>query len=258
LPAGERIISVVGHTELHFHLLPGVDDGPATMEESLALARAAVADGTHTIVTTPHVQESLVTDVAQLPERVALLRAALRRAGIPIRVLCGGELAHSMVPRLARSELDLIAHGPRGRRWLLLEAPFQGLDEEFSSAAARLRAQGFSVVIAHPERALPYSPRGWQIIADELAAGSGLQINAWSVAGAYGETVREHAIRAARSSSLVALASDAHGATRPPALHQGLAALASAGIAEPERLAGYTPAALLERGLPLRPRAVAA
>jgi protein-tyrosine phosphatase len=173
-------------------------------------------------------------------------------------VLSGGELAHQMVPRLSRDELDLIAHGPPGRRWLLLEAPLVGLHHEFARAAAHLRAQGFASLIAHPERALGQSPRGWQIIEDELAAGSGLQINAWSLAGFYGERVREYAIRAAKSTAMVALASDAHGSTRPPALRQGLAALAAAGIAEPERFASFNPVLLLERGLPIRAGAVIA
>jgi hypothetical protein len=64
--------------------------------------------------------------------------------------------------------------------------------------------------------------------------------------------VREHAIRAAKSIALVALASDAHGPTRPPSLRQGLAALAAEGITEPERFAAFNPALLLERGLPIR------
>lgn len=243
---------MVGHTELHFHLLPGVDDGPATMEATLQLARAAATEGTRTIVATPHVQETLVTDVRSLPPRVAQVKEALRGAGIPIRVLCGGELAPSMVWRLSPEELDVIAHGPSGRRWLLLEAPLTGLDQEFCAAAAQLRGQGFAILIAHPERALPSSPAGWQIIEAELAAGSALQINAWSVAGVYGEGVREHAVRAAKAASLVALASDAHGPGRPPALRQGLAALAAAGLTEPERFASYNPMVLLERGLPVR------
>src|SRR5579862_7406369 len=101
-------MSAVGSTELHFHLLPGVDDGPATMEATVELARAAAAEGTRTIVATPHVMETLVTDVRILPDLVAQVGRELRDAGIRIRVLCGGELAHPMVHRLSREELDVI------------------------------------------------------------------------------------------------------------------------------------------------------
>ena len=237
--------------DLHFHLLPGVDDGPKTMEESVELARVAAAEGTRTIVATPHIMKRSVTDVRTLPARVARVAEALRDAGIPIRVLCGGEIAHSMAPRLSRDELDVIAHGPPGRRWLLLEAPLTGLDQEFVTAAAQLRAQGFASLISHPERALVQAPDGWQIIENELAVGAGLQINAWSLAGYYGERVQAHALRAAQATSPVVVASDAHGPARPPALHQGLAALAGAGITEPERFVSVNPTTLLEQGLPI-------
>jgi tyrosine-protein phosphatase YwqE len=59
--------------ELHFHPLPGVDDGPRTLGEAVALARLAVADGTGLVTCTPHVH---LVDVSSLPERVAVLAAA--------------------------------------------------------------------------------------------------------------------------------------------------------------------------------------
>ncbi len=64
--------------ELHFHLLPAVDDGPETLDEALELARLAVADGTGVVVCTPHVHQ---VDVATIPDRVRELQAALDAAG---------------------------------------------------------------------------------------------------------------------------------------------------------------------------------
>ena len=58
-----------------------------------------------------------------------------------------------MVDRLSHRELDAIAQGPAGRRWLLLEAPFDGI-RGYTEAADELRDRGFAVVVAHPERAL--------------------------------------------------------------------------------------------------------
>jgi protein-tyrosine phosphatase len=103
--------------DLHFHLLPGVDDGPGDMAASLELARAAVADGTTTVVATPHVRPPFVCDVSELRERVAELRAALDAAGLELEVRRGGEVHHRMVGRLDQAELDSIAHGPPGSRW---------------------------------------------------------------------------------------------------------------------------------------------
>ena len=136
--------------DLHFHLLPGLDDGPASLSDSLELAHAAVVDGTGTVVATPHVRGDFVTDVRELPDRVGELRARLEAEGIPLALRCGGELGHDMVGRLTQEELDLIAQGPPDGRWLLVEAPFECLDGDFHLATAELRDRGFSVMIAHP------------------------------------------------------------------------------------------------------------
>src|SRR5690242_18925530 len=108
-------------TDVHFHLIPGVDDGPAILEDSLELAEAAVRDGSTTVVATPHVRGDFSTDVSELPERVRELQGAIDRAAIPLGVCRGAELGHDMVGRLDLDQLDTIALGPPGARWLLVE-----------------------------------------------------------------------------------------------------------------------------------------
>lgn len=128
--------NALGRADLHCHLLPGVDDGPSKMEQSVELAAAAAADGTTTIAATPHVRGDHVTDVWELPYRVGDPETRLRAEGIDVAVRLGAELGHNMVGRLAQDELDLIALGPPGARWLLVEAPFDGYTEGFAQAAA--------------------------------------------------------------------------------------------------------------------------
>src|SRR5437764_451447 len=88
--------------DIHFHLLPGVDDGAANLEETVELARRAEADGTGVIVATPHVRSDFLTDVSDLPDRVAEVRARLALEDIDVDVRCGGELGHEMVGGLGR------------------------------------------------------------------------------------------------------------------------------------------------------------
>jgi protein-tyrosine phosphatase len=240
----------MGFVELHFHLLPAVDDGPASFDESLALAAAAVADGTRTVVATPHVRPEYVTDPSEIPGLVSELSARLLRERIGLRVLPGGEVAHMMVERLSDTQLDAIAQGPPGRRWVLLEAPFEGLGAGFSAAADELRGRGFAVVVAHPERARRTSATS-AVLMHELHAGSGLQLTAWSFAGLYGEHVRTTALRLARSWPRAAIASDAHGTARLPAMTVGVSSLAAAGDPDPRRFAEAVPHALLTGGLGL-------
>lgn len=111
---GVDSIQGMGDVDLHFHLLPGVDDGPAEMEDSIELARAAAAEGTDVVVVTPHVRRDFVTDVLALPQRIRELRQALAAAGVPLEVLCGGELGHDLVGDLDQRE-RMVASDAHGR-----------------------------------------------------------------------------------------------------------------------------------------------
>ena len=247
----------MSYVEIHFHLLPGIDDGPSTVADSIELASLAVADGTRTIVATPHVHPSHVTDVRVIADAARELRARLRRERVPVEVLPGAELAHTMVGRLGQAELEAIAQGPPRRRWLLLEAPFAGIDLSYSAAADELRDRGFAIVVAHPERAEPGRETA-AALERERAAGSVFQLTAWSLAGLYGERTRAVATRLLGNSPRVVIASDAHGGSRLPALRLALRALGAAGERDPERLAGSLPRGLLERGLAVQPAALVA
>ena len=241
--------------DLHFHLLPGVDDGPESLPESLDLARAAVEEGTGRVVATPHVRGDFLTDVSTLPDRITELRAGLRRAGIPLEVHCGGELGHDMVGRLIQSELELIAQGPPGCRWLLVEAPFQGYDEDFHAATDELRERGFAVVVAHPERSADASHDGAAGLRRELRAGSATQLNALSLTGGHGADAEVAAFRLVEEGIATIVGSDAHGPTRPPALVRALRSLLGRGVdaGVARALTATGPRRLLSRGIPPRP-----
>lgn len=248
----------MNYAEIHFHLLPGIDDGPANVEESVALARAAASEGTRTIVTTPHVHANFVTDPPALAERVREVQQRLNAERIPIELSCGGEIDLAMVERLSDGQLETIAHGPRDRRWVLLEAPLSGLGDDYRAGADELRERGFAVVVAHPERSFVRPEAAGRAVEHEIAAGSALQINAWSVAGCYGERVRANAVALLRRAPRAVVASDAHGVARMPSLRLALDALRGAGLTDPVRLVSSAPRELLERGLAVAPDALAA
>lgn len=249
-------------TEIHFHVLPGIDDGPKTLADSLELAERAAADGTGTIVATPHVRGDFHARVDDLPERVRELQAQIDAAGIPIGLRVGAELGHDMVGRLDQHELDLVAHGPPGARWLLVESPFGGIDEEFAAATEELRDRGFATVLAHPERAAGVLgddglDRGG--LRRELDAGAVLQVNASSLLGRHGGAARDAGAELARRHP-VALASDAHSTWKPPSLTDGIAAAIALGVpaALARRMADSAPRALIRNGLALPAPAAAA
>ncbi len=243
--------------ELHFHLLPGVDDGPSSLDESVALASAAVSDGTQVVVVTPHVHPEHITDPSEILDRTRELGEQLQRESLQLSVLPGGELAHTMVGRLAQQELEQIAQGPQGGRWLLLEAPFAGLDGNFEAAADELRERGFGIVLAHPER-VTQTPETRASLVRELSLGSLLQLTAGSLLGVNGAAVRGTALALLDRVPRAVIASDAHGSHRPPALRLAIEALLAAGERNPDRFASTIPRSLLERGLVPRREALVA
>jgi protein-tyrosine phosphatase len=244
--------------DIHFHLLPGVDDGPASMEEAVELARAAARDGTAIVVATPHVRPDHVVDPSDLPDRVRQVRERLRQERVELDVRCGAELGHEMVGRLSQRELETIAVGPQGASWLLLEPPFEGPGEELHQAADELRERGFGVVLAHPERSPALMADNAAGVSRELARGSLLQVNAWSLAGGYGAEAERMAIWLVGSGVVTALASDAHSAVRTPALSVGLEKAGwSLTPARARILTDVAPRALIERGVAAGARAAA-
>jgi protein-tyrosine phosphatase len=244
----------MGGVDLHCHLLPGVDDGPTTMEESLDYARRAAEVGTDVVVATPHVEQVEVDD---LPDRVAELRERLEHERIPLRVECGGELKPASVPLLGDAQLDTIAHGPSGARWVLLEVPFAGFADDLHAAAAELRQRGYAVVLAHPERAADFgSGQALRRLRHELDRGAAIQMNAGPLEGLESATRAEAARKLLRLGLATAIATDAHPPTRPYTLRlarDGIVA-AGGGAAEVRRLIDDGPRELLARGLRARRR----
>ena len=248
-PPRRVVPSDVPFTDLHCHLLPGVDDGPDTMAESVEFAAAAAAAGTGTIVATPHVE---LVDVRELPDRVRAIRAALDEAGVALDVRCGGELKPFSIPDLSDADLDLIAHGPPGARWLLYEVPFHGADDEFVAGARELRDRGFGLLLAHPERSRGMLDGGGLAVIEALLDdGALVAANAGPLLGREGAE-RGHAAEALLRRGVPAVvATDAHPPRRPYTLAMASQAIERA-TGRPElarRLAAEAPARLLAEGL---------
>ena len=195
---------------------PRVDDGPATIDSSVELLRAAAVEGTGTVVATPHVRADFLTDVSDLTERVRELQSAADAAGLSVRLRRGGELGHDMVGRLSHGDLESIAQGPPHARWLLVEAPFEPIGDDFHAATEELRDRGSGVVIAHPERSADAILYGAESLRREVERGAVGQVNAQSITGAHGFAAREAAFELIAEGLVRAVSSDAHGPSRPP------------------------------------------
>ena len=139
--------------DLHCHILPGLDDGARDVEDAVAMAFQAQADGIEAICATPHIRHDHDVRIGELPQRRAELIAVLRERRCATRVLPGAEVASTALEGLDAPELTALTLGGAGR-WILLEPAPGPLDETLDDAVARLHARGLRAVIAHPERHL--------------------------------------------------------------------------------------------------------
>ena len=242
--------------DLHCHILPGIDDGPATIEGSLALARVAVSAGITTAAATPHVNARYQVDsgeLAELPARLAELEAALGRAGVALTVVKGAEVALSRLDRLSVEELRGLCLGDG--RCVLVESPYATTAPFVDEQLFSLQAKGFQPLIAHPERC-PMFQAGPERVTRLVEAGTVCAVNAGSIGGSFGRTVRRFALDLLRDGLVHAVSSDAHDhERRPPALLEALRSAEAElpGLAaEVERLTQVAPAAILA-GEPIPP-----
>lgn len=246
-----------GVIDLHCHLLAAVDDGPRTMPEALAMARAHLAAGVRTVAATPHVSWDMPTEAAAIDVALAELRAALAAEQIPLDVVAGAELDVHQAAELDDDALGALTLG--GGRWLLLEAPLQ-INVELEPAARDLLDRGFGVLVAHPERS-PLLQRDPAAVRRLVDAGALTQITAASFVGRFGRTVQRFSEQLLEDGLVHVVASDAHDVMRrPPGIADELAA---AGIGDLAPLfAQEIPAAILSgdaipsvpRRPPLRPQ----
>lgn len=221
--------------DLHAHLLPGLDDGPSTMEATLRMAEAAVAAGTGTMACTPHVASNFRNEPARVAEAAERTRDALEAAGIPLRIVTGGEIALDWFPALDDDALRGAALGGTGRH-LLIEMPFRGWPLQLPDMLDGLAMRGYRVVLGHPERAESVQ-REPARLRDLVARGAIVQITASSLTGDHGRMARQTAATLLRNGLAHVLASDAHSHEwRPPGLVPGLEAAARVLRCEPEEL----------------------
>jgi protein-tyrosine phosphatase len=209
--------------DLHCHILPGLDDGARDLSDAVAMARQAQSDGIEAICATPHIRHDHAVSIADLPDRLAELRAAVAAAGIATRILAGGEVATTALKTLNLAELAAVTLGRAGR-WVLLEPAPGPLDDQLDDAVAWLSARGRRALIAHPERHL--SDDMIERLRRLTAAGALIQATAAALTD---ESTKAGMLNLARAGVLHVLGSDAHsaGTGRPVTLTPGLAVLGS-------------------------------
>ena len=206
--------------DIHCHYLPGVDDGPQDLQSGLGLAKAAVANGIHTAVLTPHIYPGRWSNsLSLLVPLFEAFKRSVEKAGISLELHLGAEV-HLLPESIALFESDeLPTIGTwEGREVILLELSDARIPVGALKAVEFLLAHGVVPMIAHPERNKEVM-RSPARIEPFVRAGCLLQLTAASVCGWFGKAAHEASLTLLDEGWVTAIATDSHNLLhRPPVL----------------------------------------
>lgn len=238
--------------DLHSHILPGLDDGAKTLDESMTMLRAAALDGIRGMAATPHSKDVREAGaLPRLPEHVDTLNRLAAEEGLEIRVYVG------MENHLTRDLPDLVAANVafpyNGGPYILVELPFDSLPGYTDEVLARLQGQGFTPVIAHPERQVDIM-KDPSIMGDMAGQGILGQVTSTCILGRFGAKERDVAETLLKNGWVHVISTDCHRPTGPRAPSMAEAVKRAGeivGVGKARAMAVGVPEAMLA-GRPLR------
>ena len=198
--------------DIHTHILPQLDDGASSLEESLEMCAAQEESGVEAVVATPHFYDGSEADafLERREERLSLVAASLAARGAGLRVLGGAEVALRPVLHAHAKQLRRLTLG--GTRYLLAEFPFAPIPmEDLFDYVELIFDQDLVPVIAHPER-FSYFQDNYDLLNLLLEKGAVFQVTAQSLVGTFGPKAMQLSWAMLQADAIDCLASDAHEA----------------------------------------------
>lgn len=198
-----------GFVDIHCHLLPAIDDGSPDWETTLGMAQMAVADGTKTIIVTPHQLGNFAQNRGDdIRARTVQLQEVLDQHGVALRVMPGGDvrIEDGMLEGLANGEVMSLGDL---RKHVLLELPHE-LYFPIEGVLGGLQRQGMTGILSHPERnrGLLREPELLPALVDE---GCLMQVTAGSLMGTFGPRSQDLAEWMLAQGLVHFISTDAHG-----------------------------------------------
>lgn len=195
--------------DIHCHILPGVDDGARTLEDSIEMAKAAAAQGIHTIVATPHHRNNQFDNYREdILTRVDELNRILEEENIEVNILPGqetriyGDLAEGLS---AKEILPVNLDTP----YILVELPTSTVPKYTNKLLYDLQVEGYTPVIVHPERNSELLSKPDKLY-ELVKSGVLTQVTAASIVGKFGKKIRNFSHEIIQANLTHFIASDAH------------------------------------------------
>jgi protein-tyrosine phosphatase len=194
--------------DIHCHILPGIDDGAQSVAESLEMAKAAVKEGIHTIIATPHHKNNRYENPKfSIITRVNELNEVLEKESIPIKIFPGQEV------RIYGEILEDLHSGEilslNETQYLFIEFPTGHVPRYAEKLLFDLQLKGITPIIVHPERNRELLERP-ELLYDLVKKGSLTQVTASSICGYFGKKVRDFSFQLIEANLTHFVASDAH------------------------------------------------
>ncbi|MCP3032928.1 tyrosine protein phosphatase [Halobacillus sp. A1] len=199
--------------DIHSHILPGVDDGAQTMEESIEMAQAAVEEGITTIVATPHHKNGEYDNYKHdIIIQVNELNRVLKQKGIELNVLPGQEtrMNDSLIEGLRKNEVLTLNVDST---YVFVEFPNDHVPQYATKLLYNLQLEGYQPIIVHPERNVKIQENP-NILYSFIKNGAFSQITASSIAGKFGKTAEKVSQQLIEANLTHLVASDAHDSKR--------------------------------------------
>jgi protein-tyrosine phosphatase len=191
--------------DIHYHLIFGVDDGPATLEQSLELAYASIADGVTYVVATPHANEHFPLQPDINRKRLDLLKERLK-GKLELGIGCDFNLSYDNIEDLFRSPSKYTINS---KQYLLVEFPNFGIPPTIGNTFYQMQCAGVTPILTHPERN-PILIANPNMIVNWLEVGCLVQITAGSLLGKFGPQCEAFAHKLVKQNRAHIVASDAH------------------------------------------------
>lgn len=238
--------------DIHNHILPAVDDGAQSLDDSLRMFDQALHAGITTLCATPHIRSYQSETITQ-EKHIAvgeMLRNELAKRDITLDLHVGCEMYYtSEFQDLAK---NTVFHYQQRNGFVLVELPPAEAPAWFADICFSLMMNGTKILLAHPERNIALM-RNPLVLAKYLRTGICTQVTAGSIVGKYGKEIQEFALRIVRSGAATVIACDAHDTFRRPfsdiaPCYDEIATTLGTIIAD--RLCSENPRAILEGGQP--------
>ncbi|WP_028401698.1 tyrosine-protein phosphatase [Ectobacillus panaciterrae] len=201
--------------DLHCHILPGVDDGPETMEESIQMAKEAVKQGIHTIVATPHHQtSSYMNEKKTIIHKVNEINEIFKNNDITLTIMPGQEV-RLYGELIGDYESGTIQTLNETNKYVLVEFPANHVPRYAESLLYDMQLKGLTPIIAHPERNAAIIERS-SVLYKLIEKGALAQLTAASLTGDFGKNIKKFSMQLIEHNLVHMLASDAHNITNRP------------------------------------------